>query len=272
MRCNMDKHASRQLDEICVPDNEKAWNDLAYEAWCAKYGKPSEAAERIRKNPEKTVGILLEEFGDLPGKKVANLMGSHGMKAVALACLGAESTVVDFSEGNKKYAEELSEEAKVQVHYVLSNVTEVPEAELTGDYDIVFAEMGILHYFSDLTPLFETVGKLLKMGGVFVLRDFHPITTKLISSRGTTAKIRKHKVDGDYFDQSLVESEISYGKYLPDTPTQKVLLRKWTLGEIVTAVAKEGLRVLKLKEEPNLSGDAFDKGIPKTFTLTAEKI
>lgn len=115
---------------------------------------------------------------------------------------------------------------KTPIHYVLSNVTEVPDSELTGDYDIVFAEMGILHYFSDLSPFLNTVEKLLKKGGVFVLRDFHPVTTKLISSRGTTAKIRKHKVDGDYFNVSPVESEVSYGKYLPNTPTQKVFLRK----------------------------------------------
>lgn len=104
------------------------------------------------------------------------------------------------------------------------------------------------------------------------MRDFHPVTTKLISSRGTTAKIRKHKVDGDYFNVSPVESEVSYGKYLPNTPTQKVFLRKWTLGEIVTAVSQKGLRVLKLKEEPNQSSDVFDKGIPKTYILTADKL
>jgi 2-polyprenyl-3-methyl-5-hydroxy-6-metoxy-1,4-benzoquinol methylase len=146
-------HEERKLrEDSCVPLNEKAWNDLAYEAWCAKYGNPCEVALKIMKIPEKTIGVLLEEFGELKGKKVANLMGSHGMKALALARLGAEVTVIDFSEGNKRYAEELSGEMKTPIHYVLSNVTEVPDSELTGDYDIVFAEMGILHYFSDLTP------------------------------------------------------------------------------------------------------------------------
>lgn len=267
----MDHTNGIESEEICVPVNEKAWNDLAYEAWCRKYGEPKEAAERIAANPERTLGVLLEDFGLVSGKKIANLMGSHGMKAIALAHLGAEATVLDFSEGNRRYALEMAEKSRVKLNYVLCNVTEVPREELTGDYDLVFAEMGILHYFSDLAPLLHTVTELLKPEGVFVLRDFHPITTKLISSRGTTAKIRKHKVDGDYFSEQLVESEISYGKYLPDTPTQKVLLRRWTLGEIVTAVAQSGLIIKALKEEPNRSGDAFDKGIPKTFTLVAKK-
>ncbi len=28
----------------------------------------------------------------------------------------------------------------------------MPKEVMSGDYDIVFAEMGILHYFSDLSP------------------------------------------------------------------------------------------------------------------------
>jgi hypothetical protein len=47
--------------------------------------------------------------------------------------------------------------------------------------------------------------------------------------------------------------------------------RRWTLGEIITAAAASGLVINKLVEEPNLSSDVFDKGIPKTFTLVAYK-
>ncbi|MDU7887403.1 MAG: SAM-dependent methyltransferase, partial [Clostridium perfringens] len=43
------------------------------------------------------------------------------------------------------------------------------------------------------------------------------------------------------------------------------------LGEIVTAVANTGLKIESLTEEPNLSSDVFDKGIPKTFTIVARK-
>lgn len=267
----MDNDKDLRISDICEPMNEKAWNVLAYEAWVTKYGMPEEVAAKIQKDPQKYLSILLGKFGEVKGKKIANLMGSHGMKAVALALLGAQVTVFDFSSGNKKYAEELSGSAQVRIRYVLENVLSLPDEEMTGDYDIVFAEMGILHYFTDLEPLFQVALGLLKPGGIFVLRDFHPVSTKLISSRGTTAKIRKHKVDGDYFDTSLIESEVAYGKYLPEQETQKVLLRKWNLGEIITAVARSGLLIKSLDEEPNYSSEEFDKGIPKTFTLIAGK-
>lgn len=212
---------------------------------------------------------------NLSGRKVANLLGSHGHKAVAMALLGAKVTVVDFASENARYALQLAEAAGVQIRYIVSDVLELPPEELTADYDLVVMEFGILHYFIDLAPLASTVARLLRPGGKFVLQDFHPISTKLISSKGTTAHIRKHKVTGDYFDTSLEETDVAYAKFVPeaDQPQlSKVKLRKWTLGEIVTGVAEAGLFIRLLEEEPNASSDVFDKGIPKTFTLVAEKL
>lgn len=257
--------------DICNPLNEQAWNTNVFQAWVNKFGTPQEAAEKIRKNPQKMLAVICEKFGEVKGKKIANLMGSNGTKAVALALLGAEVTLFDFSEDSRNYALALADKAGVNINYVLNNVVDLPEQELTGDYDIVFCEIGILHYFTVLKPLFTTVYQLLNKDGVFVLRDFHPVSNKLITSKGTTAKIRKHKVTGDYFDTELVESDISFSKYAEEEETMKVYLRKWNLGEIITAVAGTGLVIQSLDEEPNFSCEQFDKGIPKTFTLVAKK-
>lgn len=65
---------------------------------------------------------------------------------------------------------------------------------------------------------------------------------------------------------------------LPSTQAQKplqmqaplqVLLRQWTLGEIVTSVARSGLVISCLEEEQGVRAD--DAGHPKTFTLVAMK-
>jgi 2-polyprenyl-3-methyl-5-hydroxy-6-metoxy-1,4-benzoquinol methylase len=258
-------------EQVCNESNEQAWNDVAYEAWKNKLGLPQKVANKLCDNPERNLSVLYPKFGEIKGKKIANIMGSNGTKAIALALLGADVTIFDFSEGNKIYADEVAHHANVEVRYALENIVDLPVEELTGDYDIAFAEMGILHYFTDLEPIFTSVYNLLGKSGKFILRDFHPVSNKLISSRGTTAKIRKHKVNGDYFDTSLVESDISYAKYLPDTDTKKVYLRKWNLGETVTAIAKSGLIIESLEEEPNLSCATYDKGIPKTFTIVARK-
>ncbi|WP_199615233.1 class I SAM-dependent methyltransferase [Paenibacillus alkalitolerans] len=257
-------------------NNQTAWNTGAYEAWIQRFGTPHEAVKKIKEAPAKRLGQAYEYMGDVQGKKIINLLGSNGNKAVALALLGADVTVADFSYENERYANELADEAGVEIRYIVSDVLQLPRENVTGDYDIVYMEFGILHYFLDLGPLFKVVNDLLRKGGSLILQDFHPVSTKLISSRGTTAKIRKHKVTGDYFDSSLVEKDISFSKFTSDESNddtaQKVMLRNWTLGEIVTAVASQGLYIKKLDEHPNLSSEVFDKGIPKAFTIVAEKL
>lgn len=58
-----------------------------------------------------------------------------------------------------------------------------------GTYDIVLLELGVLHYFLDLQPLLSVVHQLLRPGGLLLLREFHPVSIKLITSKG-----KKHKV------------------------------------------------------------------------------
>ncbi|GAB6988113.1 class I SAM-dependent methyltransferase [Paenibacillus pini] len=257
--------------------NQEAWNTGAYEAWLNRFGTPQMAAAKLQLNPEKPIQHIYRHLNkQVQGKKIMNLMGSNGMKAVALSLLDAEVTVADFSAENEKYAMELAEAAGVNIRYIVADVLQLPEAELSQSYDIVFMENGILHYFKDLQPLFETVSKLLRKGGQLVLQDFHPVSTKLISSKGSTAKIRKHKVTGNYFDTALVEKEVAFHKFSDgeqgDPESYHVYLRNWTLGEIVTAVATEGLCIKVLEELPNLSSEVFDQGIPKTFTVVSEKL
>jgi 2-polyprenyl-3-methyl-5-hydroxy-6-metoxy-1,4-benzoquinol methylase len=255
--------------------SKNVWNEDTYEAWVERFGTPYEAAGRLKANPSVKLYPILQYFGDVKEKKILNLMGSNGIKAVALALLGAKAAVIDISQGNAKFAKELASEAGVDIKYIVSDVLTIPKEEQTILYDIVFAELGILHYFVDLKPFFDVAYSLLNKGGRFVIRDFHPVSTKLISSRGSTAKVRKHKVDGDYFDTSLEEKEVSFAKYLnEDVVNEKrtVYWRRWTLGEIVTAVAQSGLTIRLLQEEPNLSSDVFDKGIPKTYTIVADKL
>lgn len=265
----------KRVDNSELTENLQAWGEDTYEAWVYRFGLPKDVVARTWKNPTTVLNPIFKYFGKIAGKKIVNLMGSNGVKALALAMLGADVTVIDYSPGNARYARELATAAGLDIHYIISDVLEITEKELGSQYDMVFAELGIVHYFTDLKPLMDIVYSLLETGGRFILRDFHPVSTKLISSRGTTAKIRKHKVTGDYFDTSLEEKDVPYAKHLPagiQKARRKVFWRKWTLGEVVTAVASSGLFIKILQEEPNLSSDVFDKGIPKTYSLVADKV
>ena len=248
--------------------NQAAWNQDAYDAWIHRHGAPDIMAERIRKDPWSRLSALSKHIGPLTGKKAINLLGSHGAKAIAMALLGADVTVVDISQENAQYAREVAAAAQVTIRYIVADVLQLPDTELDSSYDLVIMELGILHYFIDLEPLAIIVERLLQPGGRLILQDFHPITTKLIESKG-----KKHKVTGNYFDKTLIVKNVAFSKHLPaaeqKTP-QHVYLRQWNLGEIVSAFAATGLFIRSLEEEPNSKID--DSGLPKTFTLVAEKL
>ncbi len=250
-------------------ENKRAWESEHYNAWLTRFGSPEQYAIKIMAEPHKLLGSLMPLMGEVSGKSILNLMGSNGNKAVALAHLGAQVTILDLSESNRQYALDLAHASNLEINYLVGDVLTFP---LESTYDIVFAEMGILHYFTSLAPFFNRIKEWLKPGGKCLIRDFHPVSTKLIVSRGSTAKVRKHKVEGDYFDTQLVEKIVSYGKYAEHEAPIKVYLRNWNLGEIITAAAKEGLFIRSLIEEPNLSSEVYDQGIPKTFILEAQRL
>jgi SAM-dependent methyltransferase len=142
-----------------------------------------------------------------------------------------------------------------------------------GAYDVVLLEMGVLHYFIDVTPLLTVVKQLLKPGGRLLLREFHPVSTKLIKDKANGF--------GNYFSQELVVSSVAYSKHSTPDHRHKRLqaadvgggpctrLRQWGLGEVVTAVCDSGLVLSCLEEGPTVK--LADQGLPKLFTLVAVK-
>ena len=267
-RIVMDNEIGSGLDINAI--NMNSWNSDSYAAWVERFGKPEEIARKILADPKKILSSLRDVFAEVKGKKILNMMGSNGTKAVALAVLGAEVTIVDFSEENRRYALDVAASAGVKISYIQSDILKIRDYVDSRTFDIVLAEMGIIHYFTDLNPFMKIAFDMLNNEGLFILKDFHPVSKKLISYRGSTAKIRKYKITGDYFDKSIEKVEVAYGKHLDSMEIKQfVYIRKWTLGEIVTSMAEEGLIIRSLKEEPNQSSEVFDRGIPKTFTLIA---
>ncbi|MEI2663148.1 class I SAM-dependent methyltransferase [Rossellomorea sp. LJF3] len=257
--------------------NRAGWNEGAYEAWVNRHGLPKDYALTLMENPQQKVKKYLNHMGDIRGKRIANLLGSKGNKAVSFALLGAEVTVVDISKENSKYALELAEAAGVAMRYIVSDLLEIPDEEKEEGYDFVILEVGVLHYFVDLVPVFTVVSKMLKKGGTLILRDFHPVLTKLLTVKGA-----KMVAAGDYFDSGEMEVDVAFWKLLKTDSVHpsatKNRIRRWTLGDIITAVGTTGLTITQLEEEagirwafPTNSPKGIENNIPGLFTLLAEK-
>ncbi|MGM0885078.1 MAG: class I SAM-dependent methyltransferase [Bacillota bacterium] len=256
------------MQEKQTEANRQAWNTKAYDAWLTHFGTPDERAKKLREDPKHPLRRWLKYIGEPRGKRIMNLLGSTGGKAIPLAILGADVTIVDFSEDNRRYALEVSKAADVQVEYILADVLNIPNDKEIRNFDIVLMEFGILHYFTDLHLIFAIVANMLKTNGRFVLTDFHPFASKVLNDSDNKITL---KPEADYFHSSLIEDNIAYTQFLPEDDRNnlpKVLLRKWTLGEILTTLADEGMYLRTLEEEPHPQ----HKNFPAFYTIVADKI
>ena len=109
------------IENNITSQNKTAWEHLVYEWRVRHQGTPETVAKEICDNPQEFLRYHSKYFKDVNGKKIASICGSDGRRAVALALLGAEATVFDISEPQKKYALELAKAANVKIEYIIGD-------------------------------------------------------------------------------------------------------------------------------------------------------
>lgn len=247
--------------------NKIAWEYHSYEFWKQYNGDPVEFAKRLISNPEYALRRHIALFDGISGKKIANPLGSNGRKAVPLALLGGDVTVIDISEGNRRYATELAEAAGVKIRYELCDFLKFDVTnEANKNYDILYLEGGILHYFNDIDQLMEKLYCMLKEGGRIILNDSHPFRKVIHVNNNELV------VDPDYFNKEIRKGEVAYAHMFEGIEAEqfpKCQLRFYTVGEIITSAAEAGFHIDKFIEDERY--DHF-KGIPGSFTLLATKV
>lgn len=189
--------------------NKKAWEYRAYEFWNNRDGSPTDKANIILQNPKACLKNHQEYFKDIEGKKIANLCGSNGRKAIPLALMGAEVTVLDISEENKRYALELARCANTSIDYIVCDIYDIDLEKYEGFFDILYLEGGILHYFNDIDKLMSILYSLLRDGGVMVLSDFHPLRKCIDEGNSGQTK-------GNYFDKELHHGDVAYKQFFSE--------------------------------------------------------
>ena len=150
--------------------NKSAWEYRAYEHW-NNQATASEKAAYIKSDPKARLRYHQKYFENINGLRIANPCGSNGRIAVPLALLGADVTVFDISDENKRYALELAKEAGTNIQYIVGDFCEVDKAQYGDCFDIVYAEGGILHYFSNLKDFIRLLYEITKQKGKLILRD-----------------------------------------------------------------------------------------------------
>jgi len=242
-----------------VKQNRLAWESESYQAWVAAYGTPDQAAEKLVNDPSAKLKKILSHLGKINGQKIVNPLGSHGRVAVALALFGAYVTVYDLSATNQQYAKELAASAEVNIEYIVGDFLKNagPQDE---KFDSAVMELGVLHYFSDLDRFVSTLLTMLKPQATLVLNEFHPLLKKAIDFNNDGIEL-----SGDYFSTEVEYANTPYDIFLGDSHVPQCLLRRWNLGEIVSAFVQNGFQLNRLIEEPA----GMVAQLPGTFTLVA---
>ena len=215
---------------------------------------------------ENPIGMLKrysDYFDAYNGIKVANICGSCGKKAVPLAVLGAEVTVFDISEDNKKYALEVAAAAEVDLNFEVCDVLEIDMEKYGNYFDVVFMEGGVLHYFYEINEFMRIMHLLLKKDGKMICSDFHPFTkiSDILNFEQPTMS---------YFSKEVFEGEMAHAHFFEESVREqmpKCSYRKYTISEIINSVIDSGFTLRKFDEHPAWTNEK----IPGEFTIVASK-
>jgi SAM-dependent methyltransferase len=228
--------------------NRLAWDEAAerYERWLA------EAVELIGSGGTNLFPVEIGLIGDLHGRcrRAIHLQCAGGRDTLSLWNLGADETVgLDFSPRMLDLARRLSEAVGAPATWIEADVLDAPH-DLDGSGDLVYTGRGSLLWLHDLDAWAAVVRRLLSATGRFVLFEGHPIEWLFDVDADGSWIVTDYDYFGgpeaskgwapEYIDRLAVADDDQHWKFA----------RAWTLGEVVTALLRSGLRVEEVAEHP----------------------
>ncbi|WP_160005591.1 class I SAM-dependent methyltransferase [Nocardioides sp. AX2bis] len=235
--------------------NRAQWDERAP----AHAASPDYDVARFHEDPTFLSGVVrfdLPRLGDVAGLRGVHLQCHIGTDTVSLARLGARMTGLDFSGASLDEARALARATGTDVDFVRADVHDAADVLPEHAYDLVYTGIGALCWLPSVARWAEVVARLLAPGGRLFLREGHPVLWALPDPRP----------DG------LLTLELPYvetadpmvwddgGTYVEtDHVFTSTTTHEWNhgLGEIVTALLHQGLRITGLVEHDSVPWDAL---------------
>jgi len=199
----------------------------------------------------------LPRLGSVEGLRGVHLQCHLGTDTISLARLGARMTGLDFSAAAILEARRLAEACGADVEFVESDVHDAGVVLGHGQFDLVFTGVGALCWLPDIRRWASVVADLLAPGGRLFLREDHPMLWSLADPAASGAVLR---VDHPYFEQPEPVRWEEGGTYVStDVEFVNNVSFEWNhgLGEIVTALLDNGLRITGLVEHDSIPWDGL---------------
>ncbi|MBS1908081.1 MAG: class I SAM-dependent methyltransferase [Actinobacteria bacterium] len=218
----------------------------------------------------------------LDGLDVCHLQCHIGTDTLSLARLGARVTGVDFSRPALDAVAALAARLGLSATWVQTDVLDA-RAAVSGDFDLVYTSIGTITWLHDLDRWAAQIAGLLRPGGLFYIRDGHPVLSSLDETRDEP--VLRYPYFGDGSAQAWDEA----GTYVGDGTVAHTRTYEWPhpISEVMNALIATGLRILRMEEGRTLpwrfsprmlevdGGFAWPEAerdlVPCTFTIIAAK-
>ncbi|SEC87184.1 Methyltransferase domain-containing protein [Tenacibaculum sp. MAR_2009_124] len=218
--------------------NRKTWNKrVALHAKSDMYKMDS-----FKKGATSLMHYEIEALGDVQGKSLLHLQCHFGQDTLSWSRRGAKCTGIDISEEGIQLAIQLNSELNLDAEFICCNVYDVNNF-IDKKFDIVFTSYGTIGWLPNLKPWAKVIASRLNSGGVFFMAEFHPIVW-MFDYLEKPPKLRY-----GYNQEEVIYEEYS-GTY---ADSENEIISKeygWNhgLGEVISALTKEGLVIEYLKE------------------------
>ncbi|WP_439901369.1 class I SAM-dependent methyltransferase [Microbacterium azadirachtae] len=263
--------------------NRENWDERAalhVEAYgLDAFDDPAHLSDVVRTDAAALAPFLTD---GLDGLDVCHLQCHIGTDTLSLARLGARVTGVDFSGPALDAAAALAARLGLAATWVQTDVLDA-RAAVSGDFDLVYTSIGTITWLDDLDRWAAQIAGLLRAGGLFYIRDGHPVLYGLDETRDEL--VLRYPYFGDGSAQAWDEA----GTYVGDGTVTHTRTYEWPhpISEVVNALIGAGLRILRMEEGRSLpwrfsprmteaGGDyVWPEGerdlVPCTFTIIAKK-
>ncbi len=218
----------------------------------------------------------------LEGRDVCHLQCHIGTDTVSLARAGARVTGVDFSPRALVAAARLADRLSLDVTWVESDALDA-RAAVEGHFDLVYTSIGAICWLEDLERWAAQVSALLRPGGIFYIRDGHPML--LTIDEDAPAMLVRYR----YFGNGSALMWDDAATYAGDGQVEHPRTYEWPhpLSEVVNSLVGAGLELLRLDEDTMLPWQFSPRMVeveggwawpgeerllvPCTFTIVARK-
>lgn len=211
------------------------------------YGSDEYGIEQFLADPEYIGSIVTfdsSKLTDVAGKRLLHLQCHIGTDTVSWARLGAEVTGVDFSEKALDAARKLSADSQTPARFVLSELYDSPQV-LPETFDIVYTGVGAINWLPDIRGWAEVVSSFLEPGGVFYMREGHPVMWALDWSDED-----KLSITYPYFEVDVPLEWEDDSTYAGEGTVANAKTFEWNHGiaETLQALIECGLRIDEVEE------------------------